>query len=282
MNWLTEPLQYSFMRQALIASVLVGLTCSLLGVYVVLRRMAFMGDAIAHTTLPGLVIAWLNRWNLLAGAVIAAVITAIGIGWLSRRRQIREDSAIGVLFSGMFALGIVLISRVRSYRDFSHMLFGNVLGVTNGDLIGIAIVTIVVSTCLFLFRKELMLTTVDPLHAQVIGLSAERMRYLLLILLALSVVTAIQSVGVVLTSAMLVTPAATASLLTRRLVPMFLISTGVSTISSISGLYASYYFSVSSGGAIVLCCTALFAMALLWQGLARSGQQGFCGHSPNQ
>ena len=282
MTWLTEPLQYSFMRQALLASVLVGITCSILGVYVVLRRMAFMGDAIAHTTLPGLVIAWLNRWNLLAGALIAAVITAVGIGWLSRRRQLQEDAAIGVLFSGMFALGIVLISRVRSYRDFSHMLFGNVLGVTPGDLIGIAVVAIVVSVSLILFRKELMLTTVDPLHAQVIGLSSERMRYLLLILLALSVVTAIQSVGVVLTSAMLVTPAATASLLTQRLFPMFLISISVATISSASGLYASYYFSVSSGGAIVLCCTALFGTALSWQTFVRNRQPLFRDRHPNR
>jgi len=227
--------------------------------------MAFMGDAIAHTTLPGLVVAYLNQWNLFFGAIIAAIITALGIGWLSRREQLREDTAIGVLFSGMFALGIVLISTARSYRDFSHMLFGNVLGVTTGDLAGIIVTGVVVVTCLLIFQKELMLTTVDPLHAQVIGLSSERMRYLLLILLALAVVTAIQAVGVVLTSALLVTPAATASLLTKRLNRMLILSVMFSTLSSVIGLYASYYLSVSSGGAIVLACTTLFGMVFAFK-----------------
>ena len=141
LNWLIEPLQHGFMRQAMLASILVGLTCSSLGVYVVLRRMAFLGDAIAHTTLPGLVIAYLNRWSLLWGAIISAVVTALGIGWLSRNERLREDTAIGVVFSGMFALGIVMVSKAQSYRDFSQMLFGNVLGVTQADLIGIGIVS---------------------------------------------------------------------------------------------------------------------------------------------
>lgn len=265
MNWLLEPLEYRFMQRALMASMLIGATCSLLGVYVVLRRMAFMGDAIAHTTLPGLVVAYLNRWNLFFGAIAAAVITALGIGWLSRRQQLREDAAIGVVFSGMFALGIVFISTVRSYRDFSHMLFGNVLGVTSSDLIGIAVTGTIVAVCLTIFQKELMLTTVDPLHAEVIGLSSARMRYLLLVLLALSVVTAIQAVGVVLTSSLLVTPAATASLLTKRLSRMLMLSVVFSTCSSVIGLYTSYYLSISSGGAIVLACTALFGIVFAFR-----------------
>jgi len=263
MHWFLDPLQYGFMRQALLASILIGATCSLLGVYVVLRRMAFMGDAVAHTTLPGLVVAYLNHWNLFLGAVVAAVATAIGIGWLSRRQKIREDTAIGVLFSGMFSLGIVLISRVKSYRDFSHMLFGNILGVTTGDLIGIIVVTILVAGTLWLFHKELTLTTVDPWHGQVIGLSADAIRYLLLVLLALAVVTGIQAVGVALTTALLVTPAATASLVTRRLGRMLWLSVLFSTMSSVIGLYASYYLSISSGGAIVLACTLIFGIVFV-------------------
>jgi manganese/iron transport system permease protein len=263
MNWLTEPLQYAFMRQALLASLLIGTTCSLLGVYVVLRRMAFLGDAVAHTTLPGLVIAYLNRWNLLLGAIAAAVLTALGIGWISRGGRLREDTAIGVVFSGMFAFGIVMISRTASYRDFSHMLFGNVLGVTTSDLWGIAAVSVLTCSALMLVNKELMLTTVDPLHAQTIGLSEERMRYLLLVLLALAVVTGIQAVGVVLTTALMVTPAATASLLTRRLNCMFAVACAVAAISSVAGLYASYYLSIAAGGAIVLACTFCFCLAYL-------------------
>ena len=269
LTWLIEPLQHGFMRQALLASILVGLTCSSLGVYVVLRRMAFLGDAIAHTTLPGLVIAYLNHWNLLAGALIAAITTAIGIGWLSRGQRLREDTAIGVVFSGMFALGIVMVSRTNSYRDFSHMLFGNVLGVTQTDLIGIAIVAVLVCGGLLAVNKELMLTTVDPHHAQTIGLSAEWMRYLLLVLLALAIVTGIQSVGVVMTTALMVTPAATASLLTKRLSWMFVWSALISMISNCLGLYSSYYLSVSSGGAIVLSCTLLFGVVFVSTRLVR-------------
>lgn len=266
MGWLIEPFQHSFMRQALLASLIIGITCSSLGVYVVLRRMAFLGDAIAHTTLPGLVIAYLNRWNLLAGAIVAGVVTAVGIGWISRGQRLREDTAIGVLYSGMFALGIVLISRVKSFRDFSHMLFGNILGVTTADLIGITIVGILVCGCLWLISKELMLTTVDPHHAKTIGLSAEAVRYLLLVLMALAVVTGIQSVGVVMTTALIVTPAATATLLTRKLRATFLWAACFSSFSSLIGLYASYYLSISSGGAIVLTCTILFGIVFVATG----------------
>jgi manganese/iron transport system permease protein len=263
LNWLIEPLQHGFMRQALLASIMVGLTCSSLGVYVVLRRMAFLGDAIAHTTLPGLVIAYLNRWSLLGGAIISAVITALGIGWLSRNQRLREDTAIGVVFSGMFALGIVMVSRAQSYRDFSHMLFGNVLGVTQSDLFGIGAVCIIVLGTLFMVNKELALTTIDPHHAQTIGLSAERMRYLLLVMLALAIVAGIQSVGVVMTTALMVTPAAAASLITCQLRGMFIWSGLLSVLSNCIGLYVSYYFSVSSGGAIVLSCTSLFGFIFI-------------------
>lgn len=265
MHYLLEPLQFPFMRTALLASVLIGCTCAVLGVYVVLRRMAFIGDAVAHTTLPGLVIAYLNRWNLLVGALIAAVVTALGIGWLSRHERLREDTAIGILFTGMFAGGITLMSTAKSFRDFSHMLFGNVLGVSQQDLIGIAIVSAIVLGTLWVAHKEFVLTSVDPAHSQVIGLSAGRLRYALLVLVALAVVTGIQAVGVVLTSALLVTPAATASLLTKRLGRMMLLSAAIACVSSVIGLYLSYYLSLSSGGSIVLTCTACFGAAFAWR-----------------
>lgn len=263
MDWLLEPLEHAFMRQALAASLLVGATCSLLGVYVVLRRMAFLGEDIAHTTMPGLVIAYINQWNLLVGAVFSAILAALGIGWLSRRQKLREDTAIGVVFTGMFALGVVLISRTRSYRDFSHLLFGNVLGVTNTDLTGILVVFVIVVLTLALINKELMLTTVDPNHARTIGVSAERVRYILLVLMALAVVTGIQAVGVVLTTALIVTPAATASMLTHRLQWMFAWSVTFACLGSILGLYASYYWSVSSGAAMVLACSGLFGVVFV-------------------
>jgi ABC-type Mn2+/Zn2+ transport system permease subunit len=263
LNWLLEPFQYTFMQAGLLAATLVGVTCAVIGVYVVLRRMAFIGDALAHTVLPGLVIAYLNQWNLVGGATVAGLATALLIGWLSQRQEVREDTAIGIVFTGMFALGILLMSTVRSFRDFSHILFGNILGVTTQDLRFITAVAVVVLLLLALFHKELELTSVDPAYATAIGVPVDGLRYLLLALLALTVVSAIQAVGVVLTSALLITPAATASLLTQRLRPMMIVATLIAIGSSVVGLYASYYASVSSGAAIVLVCTLAFVVAWL-------------------
>jgi ABC-type Mn2+/Zn2+ transport system permease subunit len=261
LDFVTAPLRYPFMQSALIAVVLVGIGCATIGVYVVLRRMAFIGDALAHTILPGIVVAYLNQWNLSIGAMVAGVLTALGIGWLSRRDEVREDTAIGVLFTAMFALGILLMGTVRSFRDFSHILFGNVLGVTYADVGLMAVLTALILLALFLFHKELELTSFDPTHARVMGLSSDKLRYLLLVLLALTVVSAIQVVGVVLTSALLITPAATAALLTDRLSRMMFIAIIVSVFSGLAGLYLSFYASVSSGAAIVLVCTFFFALA---------------------
>ncbi|MBI1278141.1 MAG: iron chelate uptake ABC transporter family permease subunit [Anaerolineaceae bacterium] len=261
MSWLLEPLRYSFMLTALLAAILVGITCATIGVYVVLRRMAFIGDALAHTALPGLVVAYLNGWSLFGGAVVAGLLTALGIGWLSRREEVREDTAIGILFTGMFALGILLISTTRSFRDLTHILFGNILGVTPADLLLIGGVTFITLLALIAFHKELELTSFDPTHAEVIGLRADRLRYLLLILLSLTVVTSIQVVGVVLTSAMLVTPAAAAALVTNRLPRMMFIASIIAIASGVAGLYISFYQNVSSGAAIVLMCTLFFGLA---------------------
>lgn len=271
-EWLIAPFRFGFMQTALIAAILVGLSCASIGVYVVLRRMAFIGDALAHTVLPGLVVAYLNQWSLFGGALIAGVLTALGIGWLSRRDAIREDTAIGIMFTGMFALGILLISTVRSFRDLSHILFGNILGVTAYELILITVITLGTLALLALFHKELELTSFDPIHAEVIGLRANRLRYLLLVLLAFTVVSSIQVVGVVMTSALLITPAAAAALLTQRLSRMFAIAVGIAVLSGIVGLYASYYADVSSGAAIVLTATALFAAAWIVHSMRRSRQ----------
>lgn len=261
MGWLLEPLQFSFMRTGLLAAVLVGVTCAVLGVYVVLRSMAFIGDALAHTVLPGLVAAYLLGLNLLGGAVVAGVATALGIGWLSRRGTVREDTAIGIAFTGMFALGVLLMSTADSFRDFSHMLFGNILGITRVDVVLIEVLAFVVLVVLFMFHKELELTSFDPAHAKAMGLSPDTVRYGLLILLSLTVVAGIQAVGVVLISALLITPAAAASLLTRSLPRMMAISAAIAVVSGIVGLYASYYLDVASGAAIVLACTTCFIVA---------------------
>lgn len=257
------------MQTALLAAICVGVTCAVLGVYVVQRRMAFIGDAMAHTTLPGLVIAYLNGWSLSLGALVAAVLTALGIGWISRKQTIKEDAAIGIVFTGMFALGILLMSRTRSLRDLAHMLFGNLLGVAWGDFRWILLVAGLIFLALLLFHKELELTSFDPIHAEVIGLRTERMKYLLLVLLALAVVTGIQAVGVILTSALLVTPAATAGLLTNRFPRMMVLSAGIAIASAVVGLLVSYYWNVSSGAAIVLTCTAIFILTWFARAISR-------------
>ena len=180
---------------------MVGAACAILGSYVVLRRMAFIGDAMAHTVLPGVAIAYLAGYNLLLGALLASLATALGIGWLSRRDAVREDTAIGVLFTGMFALGILIITSHKTFRDFNNLLFGDILYVSPAGLIFIAVVALVVLATIALFYKELELTSVDPTYAAVIGLRADWLRNLLLILLAFAVVAGIQVVGVILTSA---------------------------------------------------------------------------------
>ncbi|MFQ3648065.1 MAG: metal ABC transporter permease [Anaerolineae bacterium] len=265
-DWLAAPFRFQFMQTALMAAVLVGLACASIGVYVVLRRMAFIGDALAHTILPGVVIAYLNQANLQVGALAAGLATALGIGWLSRRQAIREDTAIGVVFTGMFAFGVLLMSTTRSFRDFTHILFGNVLGVTAADLQMIALITLGVLLMLALFHKELELTSFDPTHAEVIGLRASRLRYLLLVLLAFTVVSSIQLVGVVMTTALLITPAAAASMLTVRLWRMMAIAAFIAVASGVVGLYASFYANVASGAAIVLASTAFFALAWAFNG----------------
>jgi len=262
-DWLLAPLHYSFMQSGFLAVGLVGITCAVLGCYVVLRRMAFIGDAIAHTALPGIVVAYLKGYNLFFGALVAGLLTALGIGWLSGREEVREDTAIGVLFTGMFALGVLIISRARSFRDFSAMLFGDILGVTREDLILIGIIAAGVLIVLGLFYKELELTSVDPSYATVIGIRVNLVRNVLLILLALAVVTGIQAVGVILTSALLVTPAAAASLVSGNLLRMMIVSSVVAIASGIIGLYASFYGGMASGAAIVLTGTSFFAIAFM-------------------
>jgi ABC-type Mn2+/Zn2+ transport system permease subunit len=264
MDFWVEPFMTGFMQRGLTGGILVGISCALLGTYVVWRGMAFIGDAMAHTILPGIVVAFLNGWNLLIGALVAGVVAALGIGWLTRRSEVREDTAIGIVFSGAFALGILLLSSVNSYQDLTHILFGNILGVNAQNLSIMAGVTCVVIVAIALFYKELLLTSFDPNHAMVIGLSPDQMRYGLLILLALAIVTGIQTVGVVLISALLVTPAATAALLTNRLPRMMMLAALIATFATYVGMLASYYYDVASGAAIVLTCTACFILAFLF------------------
>jgi len=263
MDWITEPFEHAFMRQSLLAVTLVGINCAIIGVYVVLRRIAFMGDAIAHTILPGIVFAYLKGFSMILGALAASVLTALCIGSLSQKKQIREDTAIGVVFTAMFALGVLMMSHARSFRDFHSILFGHVIGVSLLELTVIAIGSLVVYATLLIVHKELELSSVDPSYSRLIGAQPDRLRTVLLVLIAITVVAAIQAVGVLLTSALLITPAAAATLLSNRLPHIMAIASVIAVISGIAGLYISYYFAVSTGASIVLCCTAFFLLAWL-------------------
>ncbi len=271
MDWLLEPLQYDFILRALAATVLVGVVCSVLGVYIVLRGMAFLGDAMSHTILPGVVIAFLAGWPLAVGALVMGVLTALGIGALTRRTALKEDTAIGVIFAGFFALGVALLSASGNYSiDLAHFLFGNLLGVSSGDLILITVLGALVLLLIFLFYKEFLVISFDPLLAETLRLPTTFLNYLLLLLIAITIVVALQVVGVALMLAILVTPAAAASFLTRRLPSMMIVAAIIGVFSGVVGVYASFYLNIASGPAVVLVATLVFLVVL---GLAAAGQR---------
>jgi manganese/iron transport system permease protein len=262
---LTQPLRYPFIVRGLLASMMVGTLCAVVGTYVVLRGMAFFGDALAHAILPGIAIAYLLDINLLWGALAMGLLTAVGIGYLSRRGQVKEDTAIGVIFAASFALGVALLSTVQTYSvDLTHILFGNVLGVSNSDLWLTAGLGTAVLLAVVLLYKELLVISFDPLLATTLRLPLNALHYLLLVLIALTTVVSLQTVGVALMVAMLVTPAATAYLLTRRLWHMMIVGAIIGAVSSVAGLYLSFYVNVASGAAVVLVCTAFFVLAFLF------------------
>jgi ABC-type Mn2+/Zn2+ transport system permease subunit len=264
MNFILEPLTYAFMQRGLLAGTIVGILCAVIGTYVVLRGMAFLGDALAHAILPGVAIAYLFGGNLLLGALVAAVVVAIGIGYFSRQGTIKEDTAIGILFAAALSLGVAIISSIRTYAvDLSHILFGNVLGVSTTDLWLTAALGLVVLLTVFLLYRPFMVISFDPVLAATLRLPAELLRNIMLVLLAVTIVVSLQTVGVGLGAAMLVTPAATAYMLTKRLSSMMLVSAGLGALSSIVGLYISYYLNIVSGSAIVLTATAIFMLVFL-------------------
>ncbi len=263
-NWLIEPLTYTFMQRALLASILVGVTCAVVGCYVVLRSMAFLGDALAHAILPGVAIAFLVQGNLLLGAIVAAVLVALAIGFFSRQGVVREDTAIGILFAAALALGVAIISTLKTYAvDLNHILFGNVLGVGLGDLALTAALAAVVLSAIVIFYKEFLVTSFDPVLATTLRLPLQALRNGMLVLIALTVVVSMQTVGVGLVAAMLVTPAAAAQLLTRRLPAMMLTAAAIGAISSVAGLYVSYYANIASGASIVLAASTIFLIVYL-------------------
>ncbi|ABI56396.1 metal ABC transporter permease [Alkalilimnicola ehrlichii MLHE-1] len=260
---LAAPFEYGFMQRALLTSVLVGTVCGMLSCYVVLKRWSLLGDAISHAVLPGVAVAYLLGWPFFIGAFITGALTSLGIGAIERHTRIKSDAAMGLMFTAAFALGIVIISKIASSTHLMHILFGNVLGVQHSALLLTLVSGIVAFLVVWLFYRPLLLYTFDPLQAQALGFRTGAIHYGLILLLTLTIVASLETVGIILVVAMLITPGATAHLLTERLTTMMLLSIGVGVISAVVGLYLSFFFDVASGGAIVLVATGLFLIALL-------------------
>ncbi len=265
LDWLLLPFSYPFMQRGLVVAIVVGILCAVIGCYVVLRSMAFLGDALAHAILPGVAIAYLLGGNLLLGALAAAVVVALGISFFSRGGLIKEDTAIGILFAAALSLGVALISAIRTYAvDLSHILFGNILGVSPSDMLLVIILSAIVLVLLIAFYRPFMIVSFDPILAQTLRLPGSLIRSVLLILLAVTIVISMQTVGIGLVAAMLVTPGAAAYLLTRRLPAMMALAGVFGALSSLVGLYASYYLNIASGAAIVLSATLIFLLAFFF------------------
>lgn len=263
---LIEPLQYGFMQRSLVVAILVGLLCAVVGSYLMVQRLALLGDAISHSVLPGLAIAFLVGANIFVGAFIAGVISTLLIALIRTRSPIKEDAAMGIVFSAFFALGITLITTIQKQNkiDLNHFLFGNILGVTFDDVRDTGIIAAIVLIVVFLLYKELLFYTFDPLGAQAAGLPVNQLNFGLMLLIALTIVASMKAVGVILVLSLLITPGATAYLLVTRLHQVMILGAAIGIVSSISGMYLSYFFNLPSGPAIVLVVSGLFALAFLF------------------
>ncbi|MBE9110068.1 metal ABC transporter permease [Nodosilinea sp. LEGE 07298] len=266
LDWFFEPLQFAFMQRSLAVAIMVGIICSVVGSYLMVQRLALLGDAISHSVLPGLAIAFLLGVNIFVGAFIAGVISTVIIGWIHTRSPIKEDAAMGIVFSAFFALGITLITTIQKDNkiDLNHFLFGNILGVTVGDVRDTAIIAALVLMAVFLLYKELLFYSFDPLGAQAGGLPTGLLNAGLMVLIALTVVASMKVVGVILVLSLLIAPGATAYLLVPRLHQVMLLGAAIGVLSSVSGMYLSYYVNLPSGPAIVMVVSALFALSFLF------------------
>jgi len=272
MSWLTDPLGYDFVLRALAEVVVMGATCGAIGAYVIVRRLAFIGDAISHAVFPGIVLAYLAGLSIFGGALVAGLITAFGIALVARGGRIREDAAIGIFFAAAFALGIVLISTRQSFQgDLTGFLIGNLQGVSAADIsaaVGLAIIVVLAAV-----HKELVLVSFDRTLASALGYPVFALDALLLVILTVTIVVSIQAVGIILVLAMLVTPAATARLLVDRFVPMLALGSLLGAIVGVAGYYLSFHLGTASGGTIVLLATASFLLAFV-----ASPTHGLLGH----
>jgi len=263
-DWLLDPLTHDFTRRALMVSALVGGVCGLLSCYMTLKGWALMGDAVSHAVMPGVVVAYALGLPFSLGAFVFGVGSVALIGFVKQKSRIKEVTVIGLVFTGFFALGLVLVSKIKSNIDLMQILFGSPLGISRSDVNQTLIISFIVISILLIFRKDLMLYCFDAKHARSIGINTGMLHYLLLTLLSLSAVVGLQTVGIILVVAMLITPGATAYLLTDRFDRMTLLAVLSSSFSSVLGVYISYWSDIETGGSIVLVQTIIFLIAFLF------------------
>lgn len=264
MDFIDGIIQYGFLQKALLTSIMVGIISGVIGCFIILRGMALMGDAISHAVLPGVALSYMIGINFFFGAVFTGVLTALGIGFISQNSRIKNDVSIGIMFTAAFASGIILITMMKSSTDLYHILFGNVLAVRPDEMWTTLFIGIIVLVSIYLFYKELLVSSFDPTMARAYGLPVRVIHYFLMVLLTLVTVASLQTVGIILVVAMLITPASTAYLLTNRLWVMLYLSAGFGILSSIIGLYFSYTYNLASGATIVLAATFLFVLAFIF------------------
>ncbi|MEK3954174.1 metal ABC transporter permease [Psychrobacillus sp. FSL K6-1464] len=264
MNFIDALMYYGFLQKALTTSIMVGVICGVIGCFIILRGMALMGDAISHAVLPGVALSYMLGINFFFGAVFTGVLTSLGIGFIGQNSRIKNDVSIGIMFTAAFASGIIMITLMKSSTDLYHILFGNVLAVRPSEMWSTLLIGIFVLVCVYAFYKELLVSSFDSTMAAAYGLPTRVIHYFLMTLLTLVTVASLQTVGIVLVVAMLITPAAAAYLLTNRLWVMLYLSAGIGVLSSILGLYFSYTYNLASGAAIVLAATALFILAFVF------------------
>ena len=263
-SFLIDPLSHDFMRRALMISSCVGAVCGLLSCYMTLKGWALMGDAVSHAVMPGVVVAYALGLPFSLGAFVFGVGSVALIGYVKQKSRVKEDTVIGLVFTGFFALGLVLVSKIKSNIDLMHILFGSPLGISDSDVKQTLLICLIVVAVLITFRRDFMLYCFDPTHARSIGINTGVLHYLLLSILSLAAVAGLQTVGIILVVAMLITPGATAYLLTDRFDRMTILAVISSVISSLLGVYISYWSDIETGGSIVLVQTTLFLLAFLF------------------
>lgn len=262
-NFFIEPFQLELMRRALYAAIVIAIVCALFSCFLVLKGWSLIGDAISHAVLPGIAVAYLIGIPFIVGAFISGIFCSFATGFIKNNSRIKEDTVMGILFSGMFAIGIILVTKIHTNIHLSHILFGNILGITQNEFIFTIIISAVISLIILLKLKDFILFCFDATQAKVVGLPVTFLHYLLLSMLSLTIVTTLQAAGIVLVIAMLISPGITAFLLTKRFEFMLVIAVFVSVIASIIGTIISYHLDADTGPSIVIVQAIIFVLAYI-------------------